>query len=415
MNVELINTGRELMLGRILNTHQQWLCRQLANLGLVVGRQVAVDDTAETIALAVGEALGRGGLVITTGGLGPTSDDRTRDAIARLLGRALRPDPAVLAQIENWFTLRKRIVVESIKVQALVPEGAQVLLNAFGTAPGLVLETASPPARLIMLPGPPRELEPMFTNQVAPLLRQAYPEQTGLACRTLKTTGLGESMVEERIAGPLDPLVRAGLELGYCARIGEVDVHLAASGGEGGRLVAEAESIVRRLLGPLVFGVDDETLEGVVVRELTARRQTLATAESCTGGLLAHRLTNVPGASAVFFGGVVSYANEAKQDFLGVPAELLREHGAVSEPVARAMADGARRRSGTDFALSVTGIAGPAGGTEAKPVGTVFIGLATSERALVERFLNPFDRQTFKWVTSQQALDLLRRKGTAGS
>jgi nicotinamide-nucleotide amidase len=409
VNVELINTGRELMLGQVLNTHHQWLARQLAALGLAVSRQVSVDDRAETITEAVREALTRADLVLTTGGLGPTSDDRTRDAIARLLGRALHPNAAVLRQIEGWFAARKRVVVESTKVQALVPEGAAVLLNAHGTAPGLVLETAAPLRRLIMLPGPPRELQPMFRDQVIPLLRQAYPAETALVSRTLKTTGMGESLVEEALAQPLLPLVQAGLELGYCARIGEVDVHLLARGESAARVVEEAESLVRTRLGELVFGTDNDTLEGVIVKGLAARRQRLATAESCTGGLIAHRLTNVPGASEVFFGGVVSYANAAKQRWLEVPEPMLGEHGAVSEPVARAMAEGVRRRSGADYALAVTGIAGPSGGTEAKPVGTVFVALAAPAGVTVVRFLNAFDRETFKWVTSQQALDLLRR------
>jgi nicotinamide-nucleotide amidase len=204
-------------------------------------------------------------------------------------------------------------------------------------------------------------------------------------------------------------LVSGGLELGYCARVGEVDVRLAARGHRAPDLVREAERIVRSLLGGLVFGVNEETLEQVVVKELTARRLRLCTAESCTGGMLANRITNVPGSSVVFWGGVVSYANEAKQEFLGVPAPLLAEHGAVSEPVARAMAEGARRRCRADYALAVTGIAGPDGGTEAKPVGTVFIALA-SERGTGARCLhNPLDRETFKWVVSQQALDMLRQ------
>ena len=417
MNVELINTGSELMLGRTLNTHQQWLCRQLAGLGLVVTRQVAVNDTADTIASITREALGRATLVITTGGLGPTSDDRTREAIAALLGRKLRLDESVLRHIEHYFAARQRVMAESTKVQAMVPEGATVLQNGFGTAPGLVLEIspanpASPRQLLVMLPGPPRELRPMFADQVAPILRQTYPLETALVCRTLKTTGLGESLVEQKIAPSLEPLVQAGLELGYCARIGEVDVHLAARGQQARQRVAEAEQITRTLLGELVFGVDDDTLEAVLVRRLTERKQTLATAESCTGGLIANRITNVPGASVVFWGGLVTYANAAKEKFLAVPAATLAEHGAVSKSVARAMAEGARRRCGTDYALAVTGIAGPSGGTTAKPVGTVFIALATPREIIVKRFLNPFDRETFKWVTSQQALDLLRKNLT---
>ena len=413
MNIELINTGGELMLGRVLNTHQQWLCRQLADLGLVVTRQVAVDDTAETIRQAVAEALERATLVITTGGLGPTSDDRTRDVIAALLGRRLLHDPAVWRAIEDYFAALKRAPLESMQVQALAPEGAVVLPNSFGTAPGLLLEippagTRTQTARLIMLPGPPRELRPMFLNQVRPLLERAYPST--YRCVTLKTTGLGESLVEQRIAGALEKLVQTGLELGYCARIGEVEVRFGARGATAESMIREAEGIVRPLLGEVIFGRDDDSLEAVVVRRLTERNQRLATAESCTGGLIGNRLTNVPGASVVYWGGVISYANEAKIDLLGVRPETLAAHGAVSEATAREMAEGVRRRAGADYALAVTGIAGPGGGSAAKPVGTVFVALATPQRTVVEPRLNPFDRETFKWVTSQQALDLLRRE-----
>lgn len=408
------------MLGRVLNTHQQWLCRQLADMGLVVTRQVAVDDTPHTIREAVQEALARAALVITTGGLGPTSDDRTREVIAALLGRKLHRDEAVMQNIQSYFTARRRVMVESTQVQAFVPDGARVLMNAFGTAPGLVMETghASHSALrqlLVMLPGPPRELRPMFTNQVAPILRETYPDHTIFVCRTLKTTGLGESLLEQKIDQPLQHLVANGLELGYCARVGEVDVRLAARSQLATEIVSEAEKIVRSLIGELIFGVDDDSLEAVVVRLLTQRKQKLALAESCTGGHIANRVTNVPGASEVLWGGVVSYANEAKEHFLDVKQTTLAEHGAVSEATAREMAEGVRRRSGADYALGVTGVAGPTGGSADKPVGTVFIALVTAQRTVVQRFLNPFDRETFKSVTSQQALDMLRRAALAVS
>jgi nicotinamide-nucleotide amidase len=217
-------------------------------------------------------------------------------------------------------------------------------------------------------------------------------------------------MVEEKIAEPLSPLVKAGLEIGYCARVGEVDVRLVARGLQAAETVKQAEQIVRNLMGRNIFGQDDEELEMVIVRLLTERKQTLAVAESCTGGRIADRVTNVPGASAVFVSGYITYSNDAKKQLLGVREETLAAHGAVSEPVAREMAEGARKRSGADYALSVTGIAGPGGGTEEKPVGTVFIALATGQHTFVLNPRNPYDRETFKQVTSQQALELLRRK-----
>ena len=217
-------------------------------------------------------------------------------------------------------------------------------------------------------------------------------------------------MVEEAIAEPAANLVKEGLELGYCARPGQVDVRLAARGSKAAPLVQAAEVIVRDRLGRHIFAEEDEELEAVLIGMLTARKQTLALAESCTGGAIAHRLTNVPGASAALLAGLVTYSNEAKKLFLGVSADTLKQHGAVSKPVAREMAEGAARQTGADYALSVTGIAGPSGGSLEKPVGTVFIGLAAKDGTTVLKNLNPYDRETFKQVTAQQAMELLRRK-----
>ena len=416
MTLELINTGSELMLGRVLNTHQQWLCRQLADLGYVVTRQVAVADTADDIERAVREALGRADFIITTGGLGPTSDDITRDRIAALLSRNLHEDPAIVAHVEGFFAKRNRPMPASTRVQALVPDGALVLDNAHGTAPGLALHVSPNPFRpdgrpswLVMLPGPPRELRPMFTNQVAPLLKEKLPLDADFVCRTLRTVGIGESYLEERIAGPLKPLTDAGLELGYCAHSGAVDVRFVGRGCGADADVAEAARIVHSLAGEHIFGEGDDELEQVLVRRLTERKQTLALAESCTGGFIANRITNVPGASAVLLAGLVTYSNAAKQAFLGVKAETLAAHGAVSEAVAREMAEGARAKTGADFALGVTGIAGPGGGTPEKPVGTAFIALASATGTKVINPVNRYDRETFKHLTCLQALELLRR------
>jgi nicotinamide-nucleotide amidase len=434
MNVELVNTGSELMLGRVLNTHQQWLCRRLADLGHVVTRQVAIADTGSEIQNAVREALGRADLVITTGGLGPTSDDITRELIAELLGKKLVENKAVLAHIENFFAKRNRPRPAKTSVETFVPEGALVFLNPTGTAPGLAIkisedgewkmengEKAPVPSSildspsssfkkwLIMLPGPPRELRPMFDELVVPLIKREFADEI-FVCRTLRSTGIGESRVQEMVAGDLQPLVARGLEIGYCARPGAVDVRLTASGAGAEKIVADGEAMVQKNLGANIFGVDDEEIENVVVRLLTEQKKTLALAESCTGGNLAHRLTNVPGASAVFLGGVVSYANAAKEKLLGGRAETLQAHGAVSEAVAREMAAGARARFGTDFAIAVTGIAGPGGGSPDKPVGTVFIALATPAGIEVRRLLNPWDRATFKDVTATQAWEWLRER-----
>lgn len=417
MVVELINTGSELLLGRTVNTHQQWLCRELTDLGYAVAKQVAIPDTAIAIETSVREALTRADLVITTGGLGPTSDDLTREMIASLVDKPLREDPGVMRHIEEFFAGRQRSMPASTRRQAQVPEGAIVLPNINGTAPGLAMELRPNPYRggelpswIVMLPGPPRELRPMFRDAVTPLLRRVLPPADVCCCRNLRTTGLGESMVEELIAEPLGQLVRSGLEIGYCARTGQVDVRLSSHGAMAAETVERAAGIVRALVGNHLCSENEEELENVVVRLLREGKSTLSVAESCTGGFIAHRITNVPGASAIFLEGYVTYSNEAKERALGVSSGDLATYGAVSEVVAQAMADGALTRSGATYALAVTGIAGPGGGSIEKPVGTVYIALAGGGPALVEHHFNNFDRETFKYAASQQALDLLRRR-----
>ncbi|MGD1086903.1 MAG: molybdopterin-binding protein, partial [Verrucomicrobiota bacterium] len=256
MNIEIINTGSELLLGLVLNTHQQWLGRQLSDLGCEVSRQVCVPDASRQIQAALRQSLARADLVIATGGLGPTGDDLTRDCAARLLRRPLVLHPATLSRIERYFAARKRPMPASARVQALVPEGAAVLPNPNGTAPGLAMKAAG--KWLILLPGPPRELRPMFAQSVVPLLRREFPLSIKFVHRTLKITGMGESVVEEKIAGPLRPLVRDGLKIAYCARVGEVDVRLAARGPSAAALVARGAEVVRGLLGPSIFGSGDD-------------------------------------------------------------------------------------------------------------------------------------------------------------
>jgi nicotinamide-nucleotide amidase len=424
VEIELINTGSELLLGRVLNTHQQWLCRRLADLGHVVARQIAVPDTAKDIQQSVREALSRADLIIVTGGLGPTSDDLTRDLIAQLLGKKLERNEAVFTHIKNYFAARNRPMPANNDVQAMVPEGAQVLHNPNGTAPGLAIQIPANatfqienekskirnPQWLVMLPGPPRELRPMFDDAVVPILRREFPLEAPFVCRTLRTGGVGESAVQEKIQPPLAALVAGGLEVGYCARVGQVDVRLTARGADAEKIARAGETIVQQILGANIYGFDDEEIEQVVVRLMTEKKKTLALAESCTGGGIANRVTNVPGASAVFLGGVVSYANSAKEKFLEVRAETLQQHGAVSEAVAREMAEGARAKFGADFAIAVTGIAGPTGGSAEKPVGTVFIALAGAGGTVIERKFNSYEREAFKQLTAQQALEMLRQR-----
>ena len=416
MNIELVNTGSELLLGEVLNTHAQWLGRELAKLGLVVSRQTAIADSSDAIRETVRDALSRAELVVVTGGLGPTSDDRTRDCVAGLLGLELRESPEVLAQLQEFFTRRSRTMPDRARLQAQVPQGAIVLPNQNGTAPGLAisvpagrLHPSSPTALLVMLPGPGRELRPMFSQQVVPLLQSRFLASTFVSL-LLRTTGLPESYVEEKIAEPLSELVRVGLELGYCARPLQVDVRLAARGSTAPVIVGAAEEIVRNRLGHHIFGIGDVTLPAVVLDLLRQRHATLALAESCTGGFIANCLTNVPGASDCFLAGFVTYSNHAKHQALGVAAETLEQFGAVSEQTAREMAKGARAKSGATYAIAVTGIAGPGGGADEKPVGTVFIAPADANETVVVQKANSTDRETFKEMTGTQALDLLRRR-----
>lgn len=391
MRVELITTGSELLLGFVANTHVNYLAQQLLPLGLRLDRHTTVGDDPAGMTDVIRAALARADVLLITGGLGPTSDDITRDIVAALLNRPLQLDQTVADAIRERFRSRGRAMPEKNIVQAMVPTGARVLPNPNGTAPGLYIEESG--KRIFLLPGPPRELHPMFENHVRPLL----PATVTVDCRVLKVAGLPESIVEEKVA----PVV-SGVELGYCARPGEVEVRVI------GANAAEAEKQVRAALGENIFGTGTDRMEEVVVKMLAGK--TVAVAESCTGGLIANRLTNVPGSSEVFLAGYITYSNAAKMRDLGVREETLRQHGAVSEAVAREMAEGARQRAGADYAVSATGIAGPSGGTAEKPVGLVFIGLATPRGTQVQRWQLGFDRETFKWFVSQTALDLLRRE-----
>ena len=418
MEIELITIGTELLLGQVLDTHQQWLGQRLAERGHLLSRQLTVPDSGSAICGAVQAALGRAGLVITTGGLGPTADDLTRGLLADLLARPLSHDESVVSQIETFFERRNRPMPESVLVQAQVPEGAMVFSNRHGTAPGLAIEVSPNPFRvggepawLIMLPGPPRELRPMVDEQVMPFIKEHLPPEQEFHYRILRSLGIGESMVEEKLLGPLKPLMDRGLDLGFCARTGQVDIRLSGSGPEMPAIIAEAEAAIRGVIHKQIYGTDGETIGQVVVGQLIATGETLAVAESCTGGFLGHHITNVPGASAIFAGGMLAYSNAMKQKLLGVNESTLAQHGAVSKPVALEMVEGALAVSEADHALSVTGIAGPGGGTPEKPVGTVWMGVASrGSRPLAIRKFHPYDRETFKHATVHQALELLRRR-----
>jgi len=401
--LEVLNTGTELLFGSVLNTDLSFLAREIFPLGLRVERQTTIPD-GSAIRDAILESALRCEIILITGGLGPTTDDITREIVAELTNRPLSYNDSIFQKIRERFRRRGLRLTDRISRQAYVPEGAVVLANDFGTAPGLYIPARNSIPHLFLLPGPPRELAPMFTVYAVPILRGIVPP-SDLHARIFRTTGIGESYVEKMVGEKL--LAIPGLELGYCARLGEVDVRVIGSQ----TAITRAEEIIRSALQQNIVGDGSKELEEVVIELLREKNATLAVAESCTGGLLADRLTNVPGASAVFLEGNVTYSNEAKTRTLGVPAELFSSVGAVSKEVAHAMAEGALERSGAAYALSTTGVAGPAGGTPEKPVGTVFIGLAARHQdTYVAKLFFPTDRLSFKRICTQHALEMLRRR-----
>lgn len=405
MRIEILNTGTELLLGSTPNTHGTWMGQELVKLGLRVQRQMTVPDGV-AIEHALREAIGRSDAVLVTGGLGPTSDDITREAAAKVLGVEMIEDEAALRSLLEFFAKRNKEMVSSNRKQAQNLVGADILPNANGTAPGIYAPPrlgGDPSCAVFLLPGPPRELYPMFHAEVTPRLRALSGVEMVSDVTELKFVGIGESDFHEHLDAQLNAV--PGLEVGYCARLGEMDLRLIGS--------ADAVAIGRQLaegrFGEFMVSDDGSDLETVVVRELAKQGKTVATAESCTGGLVACRITDVPGSSEAFTHGFVTYSNAAKNQMIGVSNETLEAFGAVSVEVAGEMAEGARRESGADLAVSITGIAGPGGGSEEKPVGTVCFGLATASGVKTYREIHPRNRSDFKLQASQRALDLIRR------
>lgn len=401
----MINTGTELLLGKVVNTHIGFFGQELFKLGLRIQRQFTIPD-GEDIKDALISAFPRSDVILITGGLGPTSDDVTRDVVAGLLGLRLDLREEVLEQVNAFFKSRGLVPNRSNDRQAMVPDGAEVLANPHGTAPGLYLPAGANSPHLFLLPGPPRELKPMFKNLVFPRIADLREDgKPPGVWHNFRIYGVGESF----IAGELDPLFETdeSVELGYCARLGEVDVRLI---GESDAVEKAAEQVRRKYRGYIVAESEDP-MEKVLVDLLTERGETIATAESCTGGEIASTITNVPGSSKVLLSGFVTYSNEAKATVLGVNPELIREHGAVSGPVVEQMVEGCLQVSGADNAVAVSGIAGPGGGSEEKPVGTVYLGIASrSGDTFVKRYFSPSDRKSFKLRTTRLAMDLIRRR-----
>ncbi len=407
MKAEIIAVGSELLTPDRVDTNSLFLTAQLNRLGIEVTRKTVVGDDLAPLRNAFDDACQRVELVIASGGLGPTEDDRTRDAVAELFGRRLARDSAVMSKIEARFRQLGRKMSEVNARQAMVPEGATVLENDRGTAPGLWLEAGG--RIVILLPGPPHELKAMFAAQVEPRLARL---STGvrLVARELRVAGMGESDVDQRIA----PIYTrySDVQTTILTAPGEIQIHLRMWATDTAAAERQLQGIVESVvlaLGETVFTTAGESMEEVVARELTMHHATVATAESCTGGLLAERLTRISGSSAYFLGGVVSYSNTLKSAWVDVPAEIIESRGAVSSEVAIALADGIRRRTGATLGLGITGVAGPTGGTPEKPVGTVHVAIADATGSKERGVHYPGERDRIRWQASQTALDLVRR------
>ena len=401
----IVSTGDELTTGRIVDSNASWIADKLFEIGVDVVCVVTVGDWPERLAWAWRQAIAQADVVISTGGIGPTADDLTSETVASVLGVPLVEDTASADRIRRFFAASGRPMPENNLKQSLMPAGAVVVPNALGTAPGYRVSHGG--CTIIVLPGVPREMKPMMEETVLPWLRAQRGGDVYLA-RTFQTFGVTESGLDELVAGIVDP---AEGRVSFRASFPEVSVRIVAHGepGAAAERLATVGDRLRTAIGPYCYGEGSVTMEETVGGLLRQRGLTVATAESCTGGLVAHRLTNVPGSSAYVRGGVVAYANEAKQALLGVSAATLQAHGAVSEETAAEMATGARRALACDVAVSTTGVAGPDGGTPDKPVGTVCLGLASAEETVAARYQLWGTRDWVKLLASQVALEWIRR------
>lgn len=407
MNAEIISVGTELLLGHTVNTDTALVAQELSPAGINLLYACTVGDNPERLKAAVELALSRSDILITTGGLGPTGDDLTKETIAAAAGKKLVLHEESLHRIEEYF--KGRVLGETQKKQAMLPEGCTVFPNDCGTAPGCGFETDDG-KRVVMLPGPPFELVPMLKKYAMPYLMQG--KDAAIVSRIVRVFGLGEGYVAEQIE---DLCACPNPTAATYAKAGEMFVRVTARAADETAAAKMCEPVVEELkkrLGSFVYGVDVESLEEVVVRELAAQGKTVATAESCTGGLLSKRITDIPGASNVFHMGCVTYANEIKTMLLGVPEETLRQYGAVSPQTAEAMARGIREKSGADYGIGITGIAGPGGGTDEKPVGLVYLALCNSDGVKI-RVMKPAGRyrgrEYLRSLAASNALDMLRR------
>ncbi len=406
MNAEIIAVGTELLLGEIVNTNAQFLSDRLSQLGINVYYQVVVGDNKKRLSQTLQASLERSDMVILTGGLGPTKDDLTKETIAETLALPLELHEESLKRIKDFYTSIHREMAKNNIKQAYLPKGATVLKNDNGTAPGCIIEKNN--KVVVMLPGPPREMQPMFNNSVYPFLRRKTSD--AIYSKVLRIFGVGESSLEEKLEDLFEE--QSNPTIAPYAKQGEVRLRITSkckSEEEANKLIAPVEEEIRKRLGVTVYGEGEETLEKVVAKLLMEKNLTIATAESCTGGLLAEKITRVPGISKSFTKGVITYSNESKMELLGVKKETLQEFGAVSAQTAVQMAQGIRERSNVDIGVSITGIAGPGGGTKEKPVGLVYVGVSTEERTWFKELRLSRSRENIRYRTTMHALDMVRR------
>jgi nicotinamide-nucleotide amidase len=416
MKAEILCVGTELLLGDIVNTNAAYLARELARLGVEVYHQSVVGDNPARLKEEFKRALAKSDFVLTTGGLGPTYDDLTKETAAELFGVPMEQNDEALADIESFFQRIGRTMTANNKKQAMMPRGAIVLKNEHGTAPGVILEDAAAGKAIALLPGPPREMAPMFQSGVAPYI-QRRTQQT-LRSRTVHIFGMGESQVEEILRSRMQQWQNP--TVAPYAKDGEVLLRVTARAADEDACHRMMEPVIQEIvdtLGDVVYGVDVGSLQNALVQALIQKGLHIATAESCTGGLVSKRITEVPGASQAFGWGVCCYANEVKERLLGVRGETLAAHGAVSPQTAQEMAKGIRRLSGTDIGVAVTGIAGPDGGTAEKPVGLVYLAVDSANHSeVVETRLSrgyPGERELIRYLASSRALHLALKAARA--
>ncbi|MBM7556031.1 competence/damage-inducible protein A [Halanaerobacter jeridensis] len=409
MKAEIITIGTELLLGQIVDTNSQWIAERLAEMGIDLYYKTTVGDNVGRLKEVLEQSVERADLVITTGGLGPTQDDITREVVAEALNRDLIKNEAALEEIKSYFSETGRQMTENNITQSFLPKGSQIISNDNGTAPGFLIDSEE--IILASVPGVPLEMKAMISDFIIPYLQEEHKlDKEVIQSRVIKTCGIGESSLEDKI----DDILREQTNptIAPLASQGEVKIRLTAKANseeQAQQLIAAKEEELKKRIGDYIYGYDDDTLEGVVANLLWEQELTVATAESCTGGLIGDRLTKVPGSSRYFERGVISYSNQAKMDLLGVTAETLEEYGAVSAETAQEMACGIRDRAGVDIGLATTGIAGPGGGTEEKPVGLVYLALATDDGVEVHKKIFKGHRRRVKYLTSQIILNLLRK------